>query len=359
MEALAHPITLSIPQEQLQLDYIKLTCNQVPDPKWHFETVVHKSTRIGPPGTTPQPGLDVQRLSIFNRMDPPCDIEFFGTHLLYDVNPADWLDLWLEQQPHVTVLSRRRFPNIGGSIGDVLAKWDVEGMPWVGRFFVTKVGPRVFLMWSRVMEADYPRMAEPIFLAIMSFRLLDTSAGPLAEGVRWVNGKAPVAWKLALPASWEGQVQPGNEQAAAFEAVLVRPAGGSERGAGAAGSGGAQGGNGGGLAKVSFAIVAPGVVPGGRELGAMALEAVRASGVVLASTAFADEAAAAPYTAAWYLETQGTLNGTPVAVHARVLQHPSAWVAAVVVGPARQVQPALWMQARRLLDIVTMTLVIG
>ncbi len=345
MDPLPHTTTLTLPQEVLKQDYIRISYTQLPDVHWHFESARHKSTRLGPPGKVPAPGGAVERLAIFNRMDPPCDVEIFGAHVAHDVNPADWLDLWLEQQKHVTVVSRLRFPHSGGAIGDVLAKWDVKGVPWVGRFFVTKVGPRVFLLWSRVAEADYARMAEPIFLSIMSFKVLDTNAGPLAEAVRWATGKAPVAWKLALPTSWHGEAEPGNEQAASFQASLLAPA--------------APGAAPQILGKLSFAIIAPGPVADGRDLGAKSLEAVRSSGVVVESSEFVEEPASEPYTESLYLCTKGMLNGTPVAVHARILRHPSAWVSALVVSPARELSPPAWMQARRLLDIVTMTLVIG
>lgn len=340
-----HVTSLTLPQEELRHDFIKITHTQIPDTKWHFETVVHKSTRMGPPPAKPPvAGGDVVQLAIFNRPQPPCDLEVFGVHLTQDINPADWLDLWLERQGHAQVLSRKRFPSIGGTIGDVLARWQVEGVPWIGRFFVTKAGPRVFLLWARTAEADYAKLAEPIFLSIMSFRILDTSAGPLAEGVRWVNGNFPVPWKLALPASWHGTVQPGNQQAAAFEAAFLAPA---------APNAVPQI-----LGKMSFAIIAPDLIKEGPALGANCLTALKSAGVIAESSEFAQEPHAEPYTAAWYLETKATLNANPVAVHGRILRHPKAWIAATVVSPAREVQPALWMQARRLLDIVTMTLAI-
>lgn len=46
----------------------------------------------------------------------------------------------------------------------------------------------------------------------------------------------------------------------------------------------------------------------------------------------------------------------PVAIHARLLQHHKAWIAAAVVGPARDKSPLHWMQSKRLLDIACMTL---
>jgi hypothetical protein len=345
MDGLSHLTTLTLTQEQVNNEFLRISYTQLPDPHWHFETVVHKSSRLGPPGKVPAPGGALERLAIFNRTDPPCDIEMFGAHVTYDINPADWLDLWLEQQRHVTILSRKRFPDIGGEIGDVLAKWNVEKAPWVGRFFVTKVGPRVFLLWARVAEKDYAQAAEPIFLSIMSLRVFDTSAGPLAEGVRWANGETPVPWKLALPTSWQAEGEPGNDLASAFQATLLAPAP-----PGAAPQI---------LGKLSFAILSPTVVPNAQDLAAKSMEAVRSSGVTADSDAFAPEPASEPCTESWYLSTPGKLNGTPIAVHGRILRHPSAWVSAVVVSPAREISPPAWMRARRLLDIVTMTLVIG
>ena len=345
-EALTHPTKMTLPQEMLRQEFVKITHTGVPDAAWHFEIIVHKSTRLGPAlGKMPVAGGDLVSLALFNRPEPPCDTEIFGLQLAYDIDPADWLDLWMEAQEYTDIVSRKRFAFIGGAIGDVLARWQVDGTRWVGRFFVTKAGARMILHWSRVAEADYPNLAEPIFFSILSFRMLDDRAGPLAENVRWANGPAPVPWKVALPVSWQVIGEPGSAQVGALQANLVLAA---SEGAAAPLWG-----------KLSLAIIGLDAAANVRKVEEKTLAAVREGAVAMEPGAFVVEALEAPYTGAWYLRTTGTLNGMAVAIHGRILRHPQAWVAAVVVGPARQVSPALWMRVKRMLDIATMTLVMG
>ena len=57
---------------------------------------VENSTRLAPEtGAAPEPNGPLISLALLNRPDPPCDLEIFGQHLPADIDPADWLEMWI------------------------------------------------------------------------------------------------------------------------------------------------------------------------------------------------------------------------------------------------------------------------
>ena len=221
-----HPVAVEISPEEIRREFTKVALTGVGDTAWHVETAVHRTSRVGPAGKeAPVPGGAMVSLALLNRPEPAADVEVFGQHLVRVVDPADWLDLWLEQLGFA-VLSRKRVGMLGGAVGDGVARWEAGGRAWMGRFFCIKAGPRLALVWFRTAEGDYEKLAASFFLAIAHFRFLEDRFGPLAEQVKWVGSSVPTGWRTAIPVSWKVKEEPATEAGGSFQATLMDEGGG-------------------------------------------------------------------------------------------------------------------------------------
>ena len=296
---------------------------------WYFQVMVENSTRLAPEtGAAPEPNGPLISLALLNRPDPPCDLEIYGQHLPADIDPADWLDLWLAEAK-ITPLSSKRVRTLAGAVGDVVGSWEANGQKFLGRFFCLKAGPRLVLMWFRCAEADYPKLADDIFISMASFTLPDDSPGPLAEGVRWVEHTSPVACRVAIPASWETKVDQTIPSVSSFQASLTAsgPAGPLM------------------LARLSFAVISPELIADHDHAIAQAVSAVSAAGVTVEGGRTIPEAPTAPYTESSLTVRAAKLGGQPAEFRCRVLRHPRCWIVVVVVSIDRATSSIAWMRA--------------
>jgi hypothetical protein len=338
-----HPVAVEIPPDKIRREYTKVALTGVQDPAWHFEMALPKSIRLAPlPPNAPIAGGPMLSIALFNRPAPPADTEVFGQHLLRELDPADWLDLWLESQ-QFEVLSRKRLPTLGGAVGDAVARWEADGRQWMGRFFCTKSGPRLVMLWFRTAAADYEQLAPGFFLSIAHFRFLDDRFGPFAEQMKWVGNALPIRWRTAIPMSWKIAEELPTAGVASFQATLT-------------GEGNAESVM---LGKLSFAVLAPERMAGANEGFRKMCATLREAGVDVKEGEVVEEAVPQAYRAAWGSQGTANVNGIVAEVRCRVLQHPNAWVAALVLSPTRADAPQLWMQGKRLLDVTTMTLEIA
>jgi hypothetical protein len=341
-----HPVAVEIPPDEIRQEYTKVALTGVPDATWHFEIAVPKSSRLAPPPPgAPIPGGPMVSIALLNRPQPPADTEVLAQHLLRELDPADWLDLWLESQ-QFEVLSRKRLPTLGGAVGDVVGQWQADGRQWMGRFFCTKAGPRLALLWFRTAAADYEQLAAGFFLSIAHFHFLDDRFGPLAEQVKWVGNPLPIRWRTAIPVSWKTAEELPTAGVASFQATLT-------------GGGGEENAEPVMLAKLSFAVVAPERMANADEGFRKMYATLREAGIDVHEGVVSEERVPQGYRAAWTSQSAAKINTIAAEARCRILQHPSAWIAALVLSPTRTSAPQLWMQAKRLLDIATMTLEIA
>ncbi len=336
-----HPVAVEISPEEIRREFTKVALTGVVESAWHVETAVHKTSRVGPAGKeAPVPGGPMVSLALLNRPEPAADMEVFGQNLVREVDPADWLDLWLEQQGFA-VLSRKRVGMLGGAVGDVVARWEAGGGAWMGRFFCMKAGPRLALVWFRTAEGDYEKLAGSFFLAIAHFRFLEDRFGPLVEPVKWVGSSVPTGWRTAIPVSWKVMEEPATAVAGSFQATLMEEGGGVM------------------LGKLSFTVVAAGAMGEAREGFEKMYSALRDAGVVFEAAGAVEERGAEGFAGAWFSQFPATVNGVRAEVRCRGLKHAKCWVAGLVMMPVRGDSPQLWMQGKRVLDIATMTLEIA
>lgn len=342
-DQLPHPTALTRRRNAVNDDFLTVTQTRCVDSHWHFQVGVHRESKAGPKGDAPPEGQEIQSLGLFQRESPSADVEVLGMALGIEIDPADWLEEFLRLHG-MEVVSRRSVRMLAGVVGDVVARWRVDGEAFAGRLFATKWGPRLFLLWCRTGLASYSSLAEDFFVSVMTFRVLDDSLGLFAEKVRTVTGGEPMPWKAVVPGSWKVEPEEAREGVGAFQASLLTPA---EEGRAAKQEL---------LGKLSFAIVSRDKATKAREVARKYFDALRDLDFDLESTALVEEEAKAPYEESWLLVSPINRRGSTGEVRCRILLHPRAWVVAGVVGPNREADVASWMQCKRALDIAALAL---
>jgi hypothetical protein len=337
-----HPIAINLSREEISRRFVQFNPGGEIGPLWQFKLLIERSFRVGPRAIEPKPGGDLTTLALFNRADPSCELEILTQHLSIEIDPANWLDLWLRQR-QITPISVKRLGTLSGDVGDVIGSWTVDGAQWIGRFFCMKAGPRMALLWFRVAASDYVRVADDIFLSIATFAFADDSPGPLAEKVRWVNNTQPVNWRLVVPSSWEVSPEPASPEVTSFQANLILRDGGRSI---------LQG-------KLSLAVARADQAPDHPHAFSNAIGAVQEAGVKLESERIVAENASPPFTESWIALARADIGGQPGELRCRVMRHPKAWIVAAALSVDIVSSPVAWMRTMRLLNIVTSTIEIS
>jgi hypothetical protein len=329
------PIALTTPTEVINAAFIR-SREENTDPLWSFEIGVNKESRRAPlPKTAPQADGALTSLALYNLAEPPCDTEVYGAHLPHDIDPAEWLELWVEQRP-MTVLARRHTPTISGIVGDLVVMWETDGKTWMGRMFALKSGPRMLVVWCRTAAPDYPHVAESMLVNFSTLRFLDDSTGPLAEIIRWVESDWPRPWRTAIPTSWEIKQGPANEKSATFQAALMIPQPGGEPAI---------------AGKLTQALISPSQAARVDDVIEAFRRPLTDAGAVVGNMMPIAERKPAAALGAWHAHSDGQINGLVADVRCRVRQYPDLWVAGMMVSLPRKQAPDVWMRCKRLLDI--------
>jgi hypothetical protein len=332
-----HPTNVSFTNEEVARRFVQFR-PPIQNPLWQCELLVERSHRVGPKNEEPKPNGPMTSLALLNRPDPPCDLEIFTQWLDAEIDPADWLNLWLPAH-RITPISIKRAETLGGHIGDVLGSWNVDGAEWLGRFFCLKAGPRLALLWFRAPAPDYPRIADDIFLSMATFAFLDESPGPLAEKVRWIANAQPIPWRVAIPVSWDVKSETPNPNCASFQANLLSTATPPIL-----------------LGKLSYAVTSADQATTYEAALAQAIAAVTEAGVKLSSDRTVTEKPSPPFTESWLVFATADIAGQPGEFRCRILRHPKVWVMAVVLSVDQASSPQAWMRAMRLLNVATSTI---
>ena len=335
--SLAHPTELPADKSGL----LRVVIDRSPDPLWHFKTSVRHAFRLGPQGADVPTTDSMETLALFKHHDPEADIEVMGYVLPREVDPADWLEESLSMMGK-EVVSRKPVRMLAGVVGDAVATWEVEGEPYAGRFYASKWGPRLFVLALRTKLSDYDAFAADFFAAIAMFEAVDDSLGLFAERVNFVEEKAPVPFRLAVPVSWHIEREtPTGDKGAAFQARQI----------------GVQGDETDFHGQLSFAVMDRSLCRNAREAAGGFLSAVRDQGITIEPTEFEEEPAPPKgFEHAWYATMPLEHGGSSGELRCRVMLHPRLWVVAGVLSPAREADPMAWMRNKRALDIATSTL---
>ena len=342
MTEFPHPTTATLSREEVAAGFHRVVHESIPDGNWHFSLALPKTAQLGrQQPLTPSANGQLLSIAFFHLPQPQADIEIYGTPLDLEMDPADFLDLWLQTTGIIT-LSRKRIPSIGGAAGDVVVSWHTDGVEFAGRCFCLKFGSRLILVWCRCAAADYAALADTFFLAISTFRMATEAQGPLAQRVQFLTSAVPTAWKLALPINWTPQQEPPAPRVAGFQAAWLQPDSGQTI-----------------LAKLSCAVVGPELATSANDAFTRAQRAFSQAGITFETPSTTSEPPLNGYLAGWYRLAAAQVNQNPAEYRCRVLQHQAFWLVAAVLSPALHVSPPAWMHAKRVLDIVTSTVELG
>jgi hypothetical protein len=342
---LPHPTTPGIPLAALRADYINVTVDRSPDPRWRFRLNLHRSTRIAPGGDVrPDP---FGSLALFQWPEPIADLEVFGLDLPVEVDAADWLDLWIERHG-LTPVSSKPVPTDAGVFGDVICRWSTPEGEFGGRFATLRFANRLFLLAMRAPRDSYVALAEDFFTALSSFTPLDTDPpGSAPEPRTTLSFDGPLPATVTVPASYTMELslaEPG--QISAFtgdqQAIGSMPDDPS-------------------FGKLSFLLADLALADHPGKAAGLYLGPLLQNPVTLHGDEFVElETAPAPFLQAWQIVADATLTPSgaePVRCELRcmILAHERAWFVAGVLGPARHEAPIAWARNKRALDIVTST----
>jgi hypothetical protein len=341
--ALPHPTDLDALGGSLTDRFVTARMDRCVDPKWHFKLAVPKGWHLGPQGAEPPTTAEALTLALFKHHDPEVDLEVVGHALEHEIDPADWLELSLAADGK-RIESSKHVPLLAGVVGDAVARWEVGSVPFAGRFFATKWGPRLFVLCLRAPAEHYARFAHDGFAAISTFTVLDDSLGLFAERVWTVEQTRPLPWHTVVPVSWLVEPDPLYDAMVGSWQARQQPAGDGDL-ADFAG-------------QLSLALVARSRHERASELGELFIDMVRERGLEVAETEFVEEPPPRSCDRAWYLVSPVTYLGSVGELRCRVMLHRSAWVLGGVVGVGRDGDPLAWMRNKRALDIATGTLAI-
>lgn len=343
---LPHPLKHSLLPEDLQLNYIHVRIDRSPNPSWHFSLNLHRDTRIAPEGAVaPTKDQPFVTLALFQRPDPLHDLEIFGLDLHAEINPADWLELWLERHKMV-VVSSKPLPTDRGTFGDCVCTWDTPQGPFAGRFAALRWGRRVFLLTLRAPRDLYDSIAEDFFLALASFRPLDVDEqNLLAEPHQVARFQTPLAGQVQIPNSYTLESDLTQPSIAAFGARQEVIAELSDDPA---------------FGQLNFLVADKSLSDHPAKAAALFMTPLLKNPLTLHGDDFEEIPAPQPFQQSWQLVAPATLNppdSSPIAceVRCQILAHEKGWLVTGVFGPARHTAPIAWMRNKRALEIIAST----
>ena len=337
-----------MPRERLQAEFINVTVDRSPDPRWRFRVNLHRSTRIAAGGeTAPTVGAPFQSLALLQRPEPVADLEVFGLALPAEVNPADWLDLWIVRHG-LEPVSSMPTSTPAGVFGDVVCRWNTPEGEFAGRFAALRFAERVFLLAMRAPRANYAAMADDFFAAMTSFLPLEVEpptapAEPRATAMLphpvTATCSLPASYALELNVSEPGRISAFSGDQQLIEAMPEDPA----------------------FGKLTFLLADLSLADHPGKAAGLYLEPLLRNPVTLHGDEFVElEAAPEPFLQAWEIVADATLappdaEPMPCELRCRILAHGTAWFVAGVLGPARHAAPIAWARNKRALDLVTST----
>lgn len=336
------PTAPSIPDEQIERDYVQLSHDLSPDRLCHFGVAVTRSWRavqIAPQvanAETPEVSAALLRRT----EAPEAEMELRVFHMPVEVHPADFLELWQRGNGHEPEAGRR-LPSPLGEVGDSLSITRPEGSPPVAhRCLCVRDGALYFILECRVLDGDYAELADEFLLALQNFQLRNPTGLRFAEPVEEHAFEQPLAGQFLAPASWERQDDPSAPEDVTSFSLVNRP-GDRLRG------------------QLTFSMVPAEYEDSHQRLLDNYLEQLAANGAELDARDLQQDAAPEGVQAAWSGLLYGTWQDQAMEVRCVVLRHEEAWLLVAVAGPARGGDAEASMINTRALDLALETLTLG
>lgn len=329
---ITHPFPTELPfaPAELKRDFWLCDHTRNQDPALHFRILLPKSWKpVDVPSGSPSVEEPLAQVAYFRTEDEPrAEIDVDVMHLEREVEPSDWLDLYLEARGE-QVVSRRDTDSPGGRVPDVLSRMEVEGEGAVlSRWLVLKDWQRLWVVQCRAYEADYPGFA-PVFLAAFSgFKVLNPTDWPLAERLRSFSRPEPADFVFLFPQSWELAVDESSN-ANVLSLQLNNQIGGLAAG------------------KIVFSTVATAVENSAQHLLNTYLDQLRANDIAMAGLELKPRMAVDGFVETW--EASGTARRGEGRVETRVVigRRPEAWFLIALLGPTRESAAEVWAINKR------------
>ncbi len=336
-DAVLHPVDVVLSDAGVRARMMYVACDGAFDSQWHFRVAVDRNAAMEPgDGGVPERGEDALRLAYFVAQKPRrIEVDVYGVHLPYEVDAADWLDVFIESA-ELKVLSyvRRRWQS--GVTADAVVSWIEDGAHRMGRLAAVKFGYRLMLVWAYCGAADYGAAAQDMAVTIETLRMVEEEPAGMVEAIRWAAQTSPVVWKMPIPESWQVDSRPGNQKATTFTAVLRLPEAPDKQ-----------------VGMMNGAVLNAETFASEEDAFVGAADGIAAIGLDCTKATFVAEPESPPgFISSWLLrfdEHDGAIE-----VRARLMRHARCWVLLVVVSPGRRAFVAAWMQCGRALDVATL-----
>jgi hypothetical protein len=310
------------PLSAVAADFARFSHERGEDPATHFSLALTEDWGVvDAPVQSPTPEEPFALVATLRRAErPEAEIKVFAAHLYREVDPADWLLLYLKRRRD-EVLEMRRLPSPTGEAGDALSLSAEAGRSRVSRSLAVKDGPRVFVVQCSVERASYLQVADEFFVAVSTFKLLNPTGQRYAEPMAIREVGAPLPCEFLFPGSWVEQ--PGEAappQVASFSLLNMR----GETWAG----------------QLTFAAIPRAFEPGQDGLVANYLGQLRENGIEVVEAELGRRPQPpAPFKGAWGAAYEASLEGVPLEVHCHVVEHARAWLLFALVGAHRDSDP--------------------
>lgn len=186
------------------------------DRRAHFTILLPERMRcVGRPVVLPDEEYSPVSVALFRtKEEPRVEVEIVGLFLRREIAPADVLRTLLEGS---TLLAERTVPSAGGDLLDALTRHEAPE-PYVSRWWTVKDGGagggRLYCVQARVAEAHYRQVADELYAAASTFRLLNPTPWDFFEELCSLSRRTPNDFLLFHPLSWQLQVasEPGPER---------------------------------------------------------------------------------------------------------------------------------------------------
>lgn len=326
------------PLSAVAADFRRFRHERGPDPSVHFGLAVTEEWAVEDvPVRTPTPEEPFVTIGALRRVaEPEAEIRVSAAHLEREVDPADWLLLYLKSRRR-RVLEMRRLPSPTGEAGDVLSQLTEAAQNSVSRSLAVKDGSRVFVVECSVEASGYLRVADEFFVAVSTFAPLNPTGQRYAEPMSLRQYGQPLPCEFLFPGSWVEQ--PGDAptpQVASTSLLNLR----GETWAG----------------QLTFAAVARGLEADHRGLVANYAGQLAENGLEVEAAELTPRQPPPGFGGAWGGAFAASLEGVPLEVHCQVFEHPGAWVLFALVGAHRDSDPEAWAINLRALRVAAETL---
>lgn len=298
-------------------DFKRLTYTRGDDPSTHFTVAVAEGWGlVDVPAIAPTPEDPLATVALLRRAGgPEAEIRVFAAHLPREIDPADWLVLYLERAGH-KILQMRRLPSPTGEAGDALSLLAAGRENFAARSLAVKDGPRVYVVQGVVERGGYLKVADELLMAVSTFDLLNPTRERYAEPMRLYEVAAPLRCEFLFPESWvvlaDAAPPPGGSS---FSLVNVR----GETWAG----------------QFTFAAVPHGLELNQQGLVSNYVGQLRENGVEVESEEASPRPAPPAFRGMWTATFAARLEGEPLELYCCVLEHARAWLLLAMIGAHR------------------------